>query len=370
MKKVTYIISDIDKALAFEWVAMHITKEKFNLDFILLNKGDSQLESFLKRNQFQVRRVKLYHGWKMIFTFFPLWLILLRSRPDIIHAHLRYASLLGITAGYFSGIKTRIHTRHHASSNHDYYPHAVKQDKWVSKLSTHIVSISDVVTEVLVYWEKTNLDKVVKIPHGFDLSLFQNPDPQSISFLKSKYNPQNKGPVIGMISRYLELKGINYCIDAFKQIQARHPDAFLILANATGSDHLMIESKLNELPDDTYMEIKFEPDISSLYHLFDIFVHIPITKHSEAFGQTYIEALAAGIPSVFTLSGIANEFIVDNYNALVVPYKDAVSIKEKIIELLENPDLMKRLALNGKKDIVRFNLPDFIGNLESLYGIK
>lgn len=367
MKKVTYIISDIDKALAFEWVAIHLSKKQLKLNFILLNKGDSQLESFLRSNKFQVKRIKLYHGWKMIFTFFPLWLSLLKLRPDIIHTHLRYASLLGITAGYFSGIKTRIHTRHHAASNHHYYPHAVKQDKWVSKLSTKIVSISDVVTDVLVNWEKTESEKVIKIPHGFDLKLFEDMPSENVAKLKVKYITEGKNPVIGMISRYLELKGINYCIDAFKELLITEPNAFLVLANANGPDRLTIQSKLNELPDNTFIEIKFEPDIASLYRLFDIFVHIPISKHSEAFGQTYIEALAAGIPSIFTISGIACEFVKHKENAWVVPYKDSKSVLNGMNLILSDPILRTRLSSTPIHALSEYSLGLYIKRLYSLY---
>lgn len=367
MTKITYIVSDINKALAFEWIATHLNKEKFELDFILLNKGNSQLETFLMDNQILVRRIKLYPGWRMIFTFFPLWFILLRKRPPIIHTHLRYASLLGITAGYFSRIKSRIHTRHHAASNHLYYPHAVKHDKWISTLSTKVVSISDVVTEVLFDWEGVSKAKIIKIPHGFDLDLFYQPDQVKVTALKKKYIPRVQGPVIGMISRYIHLKGIEYCIHAFKEILIKYPNAHLILANASEPNSNNIKTKLELLPRNAYTEITFEPDIASLYQLFDIFVHTPISKHSEAFGQTYIEALASGIPSIFTLSGIANEMIVHNENAWVVPFKDSKAIEDGILEILLNDALRTRLKQRPIDLLSTFALDKYIQKLEDLY---
>lgn len=367
MKKLTYIVSDINKALAFEWIAANLNKEKFNLNFILLNKQDSQLETFLKEKEIPVRRIKLYHGWKMIFTFFPLWFELIRMRPDIIHTHLRYASLLGITAGYFAGINSRIHTRHHAASNHTYYPHAVKHDKWVSRWSTKVVSISDVVTDVLVNWEGVSKDKLIKIPHGFDLDLFYHPDSVKVEALKQKYIPHAKGPVIGMISRYMHLKGVEYGIEAFKDIRNEYPTAHLILANATGPDSKTIKNHLKELPQHSFTEIVFEPDIASLYQLFDIFIHIPISKQSEAFGQTYIEALAAGIPSIFTLSGIAKEFVVHKENAWVVPFKDSNAIFEGLQEILTNETLAAQLKKPKPELLSEFALDTYIQRLQELY---
>src|SRR5690606_23229096 len=105
MPHVIYIISEIDKALSFEWIAQSLPNDRCTLEFILLNRENSLLETYLKGNRIQVQRIHLYKNWKMIFTFLCLWLLLFKKRPDIIHTHLRFASLLGITAGFFSGIK-------------------------------------------------------------------------------------------------------------------------------------------------------------------------------------------------------------------------------------------------------------------------
>jgi glycosyltransferase involved in cell wall biosynthesis len=367
LKKVTYIVSDIDKALAFEWVALYLNNEQCTLSFILLNKGNSDLEDFLIDQGIPVKCVHLSLGWKILFPFMRLWLHLLTSRPDIIHTHLRYASLLGITAGFFAGIKTRIHTRHNSSFHNIYHPHAVKTDQWVSRLSTKIVSISDVVTDVLVDWEGTPDHKIVKIPHGFDLDYFKNVSTQRVDVLRGKYNVDGSRPVVGMISRYIEWKGVIYGIEAFKKVRKDYPDALLVLANAKGPDAGKVKKALEELPNDAYLEIAFEEDIAALYRLFDVFVHLPIDDHFEAFGQTYIEALASGIPSVFTKSGIGMEMLIHDENALMVPYKDVSKTAEAVVRILSDENLRVKLSTNGLVSVQPYELKPFISRLENLY---
>jgi glycosyltransferase involved in cell wall biosynthesis len=97
-------------------------------------------------------------------------------------------------------------------------------------------------------------------------------------------------------------------------------------------------------------------------------VHGPIDARSEAFGQTYVEALAAGVPSVFTLSGVAPEFIRNEHNALVVPFRDAESIYRAIKRLLEDRELREGLVANGRKSASLFLLEKMIGRLKELYG--
>ncbi|MBK9400936.1 MAG: glycosyltransferase family 4 protein [Bacteroidetes bacterium] len=106
------------------------------------------------------------------------------------------------------------------------------------------------------------------------------------------------------------------------------------------------------MPSDSYIKIEFEKDLFSLYSIFDYFIHVPIDPSVEAFGQVYIEALAAGIPSVFTLSGIAPDFIVDEKNALVVPFKDSDAIYNSLEKLIGNDVLKEKIVRQGRADVL------------------
>jgi glycosyltransferase involved in cell wall biosynthesis len=277
--------------------------------------------------------------------------------------------MLGLSAAKVLGIKKRIYTRHHSTFHHQYHPQAVKYDKICNDLATDIVAISENVQNVLIDKEHVQPEKIYLIHHGFDLEKFQSISQKKIDDLKKKYGIIKQDyPVIGVISRYINWKGHSYIINAFKQVKEKYPSAKLVLANATGPDKDAIQSLLKKnLPKNSYIEIPFEHDLFTLYQLFDIYVHIPINESIEAFGQTYVEALAAGIPSVFTLSGVAKEFIKHGENALVVPFKNSEETANNIIKLLENKPLAKKLFENGKKSIKQFSLENFIFKLEKLY---
>ncbi len=145
-------------------------------------------------------------------------------------------------------------------------------------------------------------------------------------------------PVIGVVARYEILKGIQCIIPAFRRLLEDFPDAKLVLANAYGHYAHQIRRLLRGmLPDHSYCEIQFEPDPVALYSSFDVFVHTPLVAGYEAFGQVYVEALAAGLPSVFTPSGIAAEFITDQLNAHLVPFQDSDAILSQHQVYFEQP---------------------------------
>ncbi len=365
-KNIAYIISSIDKALAFEWIAAGLNKEKFRLVFILLNPGDSELERYLRSN-FTVYRIPFRGNKDLPKAIVKIYRILKKENISVIHSHLFAATLGGMVAARLAGVKKRIYSRHHASFHHEYFPAAVKYDRFTNFLSTDIVAVSKNVKEILVDYENVPAEKIHIIHHGFDLDAFREVSAERITAMKRKYLPESPFPVIGLISRYIEWKGVQYVIPAFAKILTRYPRAHLILANARGYYEKEVRKLLEKIPRQNYTEIAFEGELFTLYKLFDVFVHVPVSKNTEAFGQTYVEALVSGIPSVFTLSGVAPEFIKDRENALVVDYKNSDAIYNAITELLQNESLRNSLIVNGQKSIEGFALDIFIKKLEELY---
>ena len=365
---IIYIISDIDKAISFEWIVKNLNYEKFNLTFILINSEKSYLKQYLLQKKITVFDISCKKKINLPLAIFKCISILRILKADVVHCHLFFANIIGLTSAKIAGVKKRIYTRHYSTYHHDYFPHSVKWDKLFNLLSTNIIAISEIVKQVLIEKENVKSQKISLIHHGFDLSVFEKIDTTNLDFLNKKYNPEGKWPVIGVISRFTELKGIQYILPAYEKVLGNYSNALLLMFNAHGDYENEINKLLYNLPPAAYKKIKFENDIITLYNMVDIFIQVPINKEIEAFGQTYVESLAAGIPSVFTLSGIANEFIKDRENAIVVPYENSEAIYNAIMEILNNKELRNKIILNGKRDVQKlFQLSEMIYKLEELY---
>lgn len=367
--KITYIISNIDKALAFEWIAEGLDHKEYELSFILLNPKKPYLYDWLKQKNIRVYHVPYFGKKSILKAIVSTYRLLTKLNTNIVHTHLFDANLVGLLAAKFKGIKKRIYTRHHSSYHHTYFPNAVKWDRFSNRLATDIIAISENVKDVLIQKEGVEEGKIHLIHHGFKLDAFREVEKSKVNDLRKKYNlKEDDYPVVGLISRYLKLKGIQHLIPAFKKLLINYPNAKLVLANASGADATYIREQLTEnLEESNYIEIAFEPELFSLYQLFDVFVHVPIDSTIEAFGQTYVESLAAGIPSIFTLSGVAKEFVVDKQNALVVDFCNSEQIYSALEELLENKDLRNDLVKQGQQDVQQFEVKRYLSQLEQLY---
>jgi glycosyltransferase involved in cell wall biosynthesis len=366
--KVCHIASFLNYSLFFEALGQFPEKEKYEVSFIFLNPEVSPIEKLLAERGHRVEHVAYTSRKQLLSAILQLRRLLNDIGPDIVHTHLADASLAGMIAAKTAGFDRRLHTRHHSTECHVYYPHAVYYDRLINRLSSRIIATTGIVKETLLEREGAPSDKVRLITYGYDLSRFEN-DEGTTAEIGRKYHLDDHYPVVGVISRFVEWKGIQFIIPAFAKLTERYPKAKLVLANAAGNFSPVLDAMLEkELRPDQFAKIEFEPKIFDLYKNFDLFVHVPITRDAEAFGQTYIEALYSEVPSVFTVSGIAHDFIRHREHALIVPYCDSGAIHRAMESLLEDEGLRASIVEKGRAEVMkRFEGAILATDLDELY---
>ena len=368
--RVLLVISSISKVVFFEWIAASLNKTAFQVSFVVMNDTPTEIEAILKSQGHTVYHVQYKNKSDLPGAIWRIMKILDQEKIDVIHTHLLDATLAGMIAGRLKNTKKRILTRHHSNYHHVYNRKGILYDKLCNTLATDIIAITDIVKTVLLE-EGASADKIHVVHHGFKLEEYSQCSTERINAFRQKYNLDADQIVIGVVSRYTKWKGVQFIIPAFEKFLKKYQGAVLLLANAKGNDEALIKGMLQKLPVESVREIIYERDMAALYHVLTVFVHAPIDRESEAFGQTYIEAMAAGIPSVITMSGIVNDFVVDQEHALVVPFQDSESIHEAIDKIVSSPELAERLSEKGRKIVeAKFSLQQMVSKLEDLYRIQ
>ena len=140
--KVIVVISNVDKAVGFEWLVENIDHSRFDLSFILLNDRPSHLAKYLEEKNVQVRELEFNSKKDIPRLVRKLRTIFRSERPDVVHTHLFAANIIAQTAARMTGVRKRIYTRHSSNENRRYYN---KQwiDRVVNRLATHIIAISE-----------------------------------------------------------------------------------------------------------------------------------------------------------------------------------------------------------------------------------
>lgn len=372
MKKVVHIVSDSghrDRQVLYEQTIRALKKE-CDLTFIILG-GNISLTNYCEK--VGVKVIFYAYAPKNIFEVFRYILKLhkvIRSF-DIVHCHYFDANLTGLLAAYLARVPQRIYTRHHNTFYHDIKDKkTVLWNKLFNRLSTQIIAPSNSVLETLNQLEHVPKNKISVIYHPFEHPKKEEQASLSVQEISMKYHiPISDKFIVGVVSTFQTIKGVEYIIEAFATFHKKYPQTFLVLANATGPNEKKINNKLLELKGSA-VKIPYENNIETLYKTFNVVVHTPISETAEAFGQVFVESMALGIPGIFTAAGVLPEVAEDGFNCLVVPFKNSAAISERLEKLLNNKNLREQISANAKiKAAHIFNLHNFRSKLKFLYNL-
>ena len=111
--------------------------------------------------------------------------------------------------------------------------------------------------------------------------------------------------------------------------------------------------------------IEFIPKAIKYLKAFDIFI-LPSLK--EGLPYTIIEAMVAELPIITTGVGGIPEMIKDNKTGYLIKPKKPNLIREKIEQIIANPEKAKKIAEQAKQKAEQeFNLERMINKTKKLY---
>ena len=368
--RIVYVVSQPVRWLAFEWIAARLSRDLFDLSFLLLGTGPPPLQPHLEKLGIEALHIHCPPRWGVFRAAAEVERYCRMRKIDVVHTHFMDACLAGLVAARRAGVNIRIHTRHHAGPYPISHrpPWGALYDRWNNQLSTTIIAPSDQARRALIVHDGVPETKVVVIPHGFDLGAFRDVSELNMSVMRKKHRLEGRWPVIGVVARYERIKGVEPIIVAFRSLLKRYSNACLVLANARGRRAGTVRALLETLPADSYREIVFEEEMPALFRTFDVFVHAPIDSRLEAFGQVYVEAMAAGVPCVGAPAGIACEFMADGVNAVVVEPGGPDAICDGIARVLDDTGMRKRVTATALSIVEeRFGIDRMVRSLEDLY---
>ena len=188
-----------------------------------------------------------------------------------------------------------------------------------------------------------NKDFIDVVHNGIDTETFKPND--------NKKRIKNR--IITTASADVPLKGLKYLINALPKIISLYPDTELVVIGKAknNGETMKLIKKLNLLPYIHFKSNLKEEDIVDLYASAELAV---IPSLYEGFGFGAGEAMSCGVPLISTLSGGLQD-IVEGSCYEIEP-GSSVQIENAVIDLFDNEEEMKRVALLGRKRILeKFN---------------
>lgn len=180
---------------------------------------------------------------------------------------------------------------------------------------------------------------------------------------------QNNSQTLLFVGRFDLHKGGDLIINAFRMIAHKNhnvklkfigPDRGIPL---NGKPMFLKDYLKNFVPEQEVRDrIEFlgHCDAKQIAHLRRESLITVIASRYENFGMSLLEALSTGCPVVATAIGGNKEIIMDNSNGLLAETDSAESICEKVLMLLDNPNLMLSLSKNAIETCNEKYSPGFV----------
>jgi glycosyltransferase involved in cell wall biosynthesis len=365
MKKieVLHLVEDLktgglERAIAT--IAEGLDRQRFEASVWCIARGGA-VAAELKEKGIEVKilGISTYHK---PFHLLKLSRLLRKAKPDIVHTHGYFGSVIGRLAAKTAGIPILINHVH--STYWEYRKKHLLMEKFLSLVTQKIICCSKAVEDFVTGYERINPSKTLVIYNGVDEKRFSKI--KNSSLLKAKLGLDSDELVIGTVSSLFPHKGHKFLFEAAPLILAAFPSTrFLIVGD--GVLRRELENRAEEL--NLSSRVIFagtRKDVPDLLSLMDIFV-LP-SSIREGLGISIIEAMAAEKPVVATDIGGIPEVVKDGQTGLLVPPRNPAALARAIIELLNDPGKAKAMGKQGRARFEeKFTIGKMLSEVENLY---
>jgi colanic acid/amylovoran biosynthesis glycosyltransferase len=271
------------------------------------------------------------------------------------HVHIHYASTVGLLIAKTYPVTISITI--HGSAEFENPTSFHLREK--IEASSFVCAISDYGrTQLMKACGSDQWDKIETVRLGIDPSLFV---PRSApAGRRDSFN-------VTSVGNLTHAKGHRILIEAVTQLVGKGRRVHLRLVGE-GPDRSTLESRISDcgLFDTVSLEGTLNQDqLRALYRESDAFA---LASLAEGVPVVLMEAMAMEIPCVATrITGIP-ELIENEINGLLVEPSNAGQLAAAIAELMDNPDLYRRIATAGRRKIIEeYNLSKNVALLAKLF---
>ncbi|MCA9485802.1 MAG: glycosyltransferase family 4 protein [Nanoarchaeota archaeon] len=273
---------------------------------------------------------------------------LVKGKFDIIHSH-----LFAHPHFIFSALAAKISGAAHIHTTHCPWSDSYRSPAGRIALLTSYHTLSRIALKftdkiiAITPWEKKFIKKfggknnqIIVLPNGMDKIFFQK-----IRNNDFKKNLGIKGPMILFFGRLSRTKSPDRFVEIAQETLKDKPDlTFVLVGPDEGLKEKVIEMIGNEKRIKLLGPLSNRKEVAKMYQAADIFL---LPSYREGLPLTLFEAMASGLPIVATpVNGVPYE-MKEPENGFLVNHKNVKKFKKRILEFLNDKDLMENVSKNN-----------------------
>jgi glycosyltransferase involved in cell wall biosynthesis len=297
--------------------------------------------------------------------------ILRRYRPEVLHLH--FTGFLGVYpwVGRLRSVR-KVFFTDHTSRPAGYV--AGRAPHWKRSLVrvmnhplTKVISVSDYGYRCLTALDLLPAERHEMVYNGVDLSRV-SADPNGAAEFRRRYAIPNDRALVVQVSWMIPEKGIPELLQAARVVLSRTTNVhFVLVGEGEFRPQFMNDAAAMGLDSHvTWTGMVQDPFGEGVYAAADIVCQL--SHWEEVFGWMIAEGMAYKKPIVATRVGGIPELVSEGKTGFLVDRGDIDAIAERIILLLERPELRERMGQAGQ-DVARakFDLRRNVAELIQLY---
>ena len=258
-----------------------------------------------------------------------------RRRFDLIHVHDSHAHTFAYLAAVF-GNKTPIIVSRRVD-----FPigkSGLSQQKYHHTSVKKILCVSEGVRKVLLLNYRLP-GRAVIVYDGIDSEKFHF---SNTGILHRDYGLPEDRCVIANIAAIAPHKDYFTFVDTAEILISQHVQATFLIIGADGGEQAQISAYIRSKGLESHIILTgYRTDIPQVLPEIDLLL---FTSKTEGLGTSLLDAMVCEVPIVATAAGGVPELIEDGETGLLAPVGDARSLAQKVIRLLDDAPLRKRIV--------------------------
>lgn len=240
------------------------------------------------------------------------------------------------------------------------------RSRYFANHSDGVIAISDAVGNNLAHFGVRE-DRIIRINDSIDPDRLKIESTPAV--IRKQFSIPLHAPLIGIVGNIKPWKGQLHVAQAIGILAKKQPELHCIfvghIADQQYADEISQLVKNMQLDDRVHFT-GYQARPTEFMNAMDIVIHASIDP--EPFGIVLLEAMSIGKPLIATAHGAPLEIVVDGKTGYLVQPGDAESLAEKILYLLDNPQIASDIAARGNQRLLeKYTIDRAIKKIESVY---
>jgi glycosyltransferase involved in cell wall biosynthesis len=288
------------------------------------------------------------------------------ERSDIIHTHnlgpLIYGSLARMLVGRGVAVLQGEHGQLRPAE-------MTAKRKWLRRMGYRICrgvhAVSASLREDLIN-HGFDGEKIKVVLNGVDCERFTPVSGEHRTMLRSGWGMEEDSIVIGIVGRFVALKGHTRLIEAFGKLASNHPRLRLLIVGDHGAEREKILRQIEGSPVRRQIVWSgYQQETVDFYRMMDLLV---VPSDSEGLSNVMLEAMACGVPCLAHPACGASEVIVDGNNGLLRKMATPCALAAALGGIAFDESLLRTLGENARQTAEhRFSLATMVTGYSQLY---